>query len=176
MNETMQQLSIGQRVGRAWRHLRTGAGEARRAFPASTLDAIAAAIDAGERTHRGELRLIVEKALPFEDAWDGITNRQRAVALFADHGVWDTEDNCGVLIYVNLAEHKIDIVADRGIDRKIERATWQAVCATMTEGFRQGRFHDATLAAIAQVNALLHQHFPADGERPNELPDRPLML
>jgi uncharacterized membrane protein len=77
---------------------------------------------------------------------------------------------------VNLAEHKVDIVADRGIDRKIDAATWQAVCRTMTEGFRQGRFHDATLAAIAQVNDLLGQHFPASGERPNELPDRPIML
>lgn len=90
--------------------------------------------------------------------------------------MWDTEDNCGVLIYINLAEHKVDIVADRGIDRKIDRATWQAVCRTMTDGFRQGRFHDATLAAIGQVNELLRQHFPADGNRVNELPDKPLML
>ena len=176
MTDKTKRPGFGQRLGRAWRHLRTGAGEARRAFPDTTLDAIGAAIDAGERTHRGEVRLIVEKALPFEDAWDGLTNRQRALALFADYGVWDTEDNCGVLIYVNLAEHKVDIVADRGIDRKIERATWQAVCATMTEGFRRGQFHDATLAAIDQVNALLRQHFPANGERPNELPDHPVML
>ena len=168
--------SIAQKMTRAWRHATSSAGEARRAFPETTLTAIAEAIDAGERTHRGEVRLIVEKALPFDAAWDGITNRQRALALFADYGVWDTDDNCGVLIYVNLAEHKVDIVADRGIGRKIERATWQAVCATMTEGFRQGRFHDASLAAVEQVNALLRQHFPADGARPNELPDHPVML
>lgn len=168
--------SMGQKLRRAWRHLTSGSAAARRAFPDATLAAIAEAIDAGERTHRGEVRLIVEKALPFEAAWDGVTNRQRALALFADYGVWDTEDNCGVLIYVNLAEHRVDIVADRGIDRRIDAATWQAVCRTMTAGFRQGRFHDATLAAIAQVNELLRQHFPADGERPNELPDRPVML
>lgn len=165
-----------QRARRAWRHWRSSAAEARSAFPEATLDAIAAAIDAGERTHRGEVRLIVEKALPFEAAWEGVTNRQRAIALFADYGVWDTEDNCGVLIYVNLAEHRVDIVADRGIDRRIDAATWQAVCRTMTDGFKQGRFHDATLAALEQVNALLRQHFPASGERANELPDRPLML
>jgi len=168
--------SIVQKMTRAWRHATSSAGEAKRAFPEATLTAIAEAIDAGERTHRGEVRLIVEKALPFDAAWDGVTNRQRALALFADYGVWDTEDNCGVLIYVNLAEHKVDIVADRGIDRKIDAATWQAVCRTMTEGFKAGRFHDATLAAVAQVNALLHQHFPASGERANELPDRPIML
>ncbi len=71
------------------------------------------------------MRLIVENALPFDAIWDDITNRQRALALFAEYGVWDTEDNCGVLIYVNLAEHKVEIVADRDIDRKIDARTWQ---------------------------------------------------
>lgn len=169
-------MGMGQRLTRAWRHLTSSSGEAKRAFPETTLSAISEAITAGEQTHRGEVRLIVEKALPFDDAWDGVSNRQRALALFADYGVWDTEDNCGVLIYINLAEHKVDIVADRGIDRKIDSATWQAVCRTMTEGFKGGRFHDATLAAIGQVNELLRQHFPADGNRANELPDKPLML
>ncbi|SFD58006.1 TPM domain-containing protein [Massilia yuzhufengensis] len=169
-------IGMGQRIRRAWRHLGSSNGDARRAFPEPTLAAISAAITAGEQTHRGEVRLIVEKALPFDEAWDGVSNRQRALALFADYGVWDTEDNCGVLIYINLAEHKVDIVADRGIDRKIDSSTWQAVCRTMTEGFRAGQFHDATLAAIGQVNALLQQHFPADGARANELPDQPLML
>ena len=169
-------MGIGQRIKRAWRHLRSSDGEAKRAFPETTLSAISEAITAGEQTHRGEVRLIVEKGLPFDDAWDGVSNRQRALALFADYGVWDTEDNCGVLIYINLAEHKVDIVADRGIARRIDSTTWQAVCRTMTEGFRKGQFHDATLAAIEQVNALLREHFPANGARPNELPDRPLML
>lgn len=169
-------MGIGQRMGRAWRHLTSSSAEARRAFPEATLSAIGEAITAGEQTHRGEVRLIVEKGLSFDDAWDGVTNRQRALALFADYGVWDTEDNCGVLIYINLAEHKVDIVADRGIDRKIDSATWQAVCRTMTDGFRNGQFHEATLTAIGQVNALLREHFPANGARPNELPDRPLML
>ena len=169
-------MGFMQRLKRAWRHLTSSSGEAKRAFPETTLDAICEAITAGEQTHRGEVRLIVEKALPFDEAWDGVSNRQRALALFADYGVWDTEDNCGVLIYINLAEHKVDIVADRGIDRKIDSATWQGVCRTMTEGFKQGRFHDATLGAIGQVNELLRQHFPANGSRANELPDKPLML
>lgn len=164
------------RVGRTLRHLFSIRTEAQRAFPADTLAAIAEAITAGEQTHRGEVRLIVEKALPLAAAWDGVTNRERALALFADYGIWDTEDNCGVLIYVNLADRKVDIVADRGIDRKIDAATWQAVCDTLTRGFARGAFREATLAAVGQVNALLQRHFPANGERPNELPDRPLML
>jgi uncharacterized membrane protein len=169
-------MGIGQRIGRAWRHLTSSEGDAQRAFPETTLSAISEAITAGEQIHRGEVRLIVEKGLPLDEAWDGVSNRQRALALFADYGVWDTEDNCGVLIYINLAEHKVDIVADRGIDRKIDSATWQAICRTLTEGFRAGQFHDATLTAVGQVNELLRQHFPANGTRANELPDKPLML
>ncbi|MDN4053120.1 TPM domain-containing protein [Massilia sp. YIM B02763] len=169
-------MAAQNRFRRTLRHLLSTRAEAQRAFPPATLAAIADAITAGEQTHRGEVRLIVEKALPLAAAWDGVTNRQRALALFADYGIWDTEDNCGVLIYVNLAEHKVDIVADRGIDRRIDAATWQAVCDTLTRGFARGAFHDATLDAVAQVNALLRRHFPADGARPNELPDRPLML
>jgi len=164
------------RLRRALRHLLSTRTEAARIFPPDTLAAIAEAITAGERTHRGEVRLIVEKSLPLAAVWADVTNRQRALALFADYGIWDTEENCGVLIYVNLADHKVDIVADRGIDRRIEAATWQAVCRTMTAGFAQGRFHEATLDAVGQVNALLRQHFPANGARPNELPDKPLML
>mgnify|MGYP002757969454 FL=1 len=146
-------MGMGQRFKRAWRHLTSSSGEARRAFPETTLTAITEAITAGEQTHRGEVRLIVEKALPFDEAWDGVSNRQRALALFADYGVWDTEDNCGVLIYINLAEHKVDIVADRGIDRRIDSATWQAVCRTMTEGFKQGRFHEATPVSYTHLRA-----------------------
>jgi len=168
--------SFGQRLSRVLRHWRSTKADARRAFPDATLEAVAQAITAGERTHRGEVRFIVEKALPADEIWDGVSNRQRALALFADYGVWDTEDNCGVLIYVNLADHKVDIVADRGIDRKIDSSTWQTVCRTMTDGFRRGEFHQAALAAVEQVNSLLREHFPANGERPNELPDRPLML
>jgi uncharacterized membrane protein len=163
-------------IQRALRHLRSTRSAAERAFPQATLTALAAAIATGERMHRGEVRLVIERALPLSAAWAGVTNRQRAIALFADYGIWDTEDNCGVLIYVNLADRKVDIVADRGIDRKIDAATWQAVCNTMTGGFAHGDYHGAALAAVEQVNELLRRHFPANGTRPNELPDQPLML
>ena len=163
-------------IQRALRHLRSTRSAAERAFPQATLTALAAAIASGERAHRGEVRLVIERALPLSAAWSGVSNRQRAIALFADYGIWDTEDNCGVLIYVNLADRKVDIVADRGIDRKIEAATWQAVCDTMTQGFAHGDYHGAALAAVEQVNELLRRHFPSNGARPNELPDSPIML
>lgn len=168
--------SVSQRLSRALRHWKSSAAAARRAFPPESLVAIGGAISEGERSHRGELRLVVEASMPFEAIWADMSSRQRALAMFAEHGVWDTEDNCGVLIYVNLAEHKVEIVADRNINRKIDPATWQAVCRTMTEGFARGQFHESTLRAVGQVNELLRQHFPDDGSRVNQLPDAPIMM
>ena len=164
------------RFSRLLRHLFTSSASGRRAYPQQALAEIATAIAAGEASHRGELRLIVEAAMPVELVWARVGNRQRALALFAEHGVWDTEDNCGVLIYVNLAERAVEIVADRAIGRKIEAGTWQSLCATMTNGFANGDFRGSTLAAIEQANALLRTHFPATGARSNELPDSPLLL
>lgn len=168
--------TFSEKLSRALRHWRTSAADGRRAFPQETLAAIANAITEGEKTHRSELRLIVEASMPFDAIWADLSNRQRALALFAEHGLWDTEDNCGVLIYINLAERHVDIVADRNVNRKIDAATWKAVCNTMTEGFARGHFHDSTLAAVTQVNELLRKHFPADGARANELPDHPIMM
>ncbi|RSZ55540.1 TPM domain-containing protein [Massilia atriviolacea] len=166
----------GSRWARIWRHWRSTAAQGRRAFPPQTLDAIGKAITAGEQQHRSELRLIVENGMPFDALWAGMGMRERAIALFAEYGIWDTEDNCGVLVYVNLAEHKVEIVTDRNVGRKIDNIVWKRVCATMTEGFARGEFHAATLAALDQVNTLLAQHFPANGARANELPDRPIVL
>jgi uncharacterized membrane protein len=164
------------RLKRAFRHLATTAASGRAAFPATTLKAIESAIAEGERLHRAEVRLIVEAAMDVDDAWRGVTCRQRALALFAEHGIWDTEENCGVLVYINLAEHQVDIVADRNIDRRVDAAQWQQICSLMTGGFATGAYHDSTLAAIAALNALLQQHFPADGDRPNQLPNDAIVL
>lgn len=166
----------GPRLARIWRHWRSTAAKGRRAFPPETLDAVAKAIAAGEQRHRSEVRLIVEHGMPFDALWAGMGIRERALALFAEYGIWDTEDNCGVLIYVNLAEHKVEIVTDRNVGRKIDNIVWKRVCATMTQGFTRGEFHAATLAALEQVNTLLAEHFPANGARANELPDRPIVL
>ena len=168
--------TFSERMSRQWRHWMTTAAKGRTMFTDDTLAAIGAAITAGEQRHRGEVRLIVENSMPSEAIWADMSNRQRAIALFAEYGVWDTEDNCGVLIYVNLAEHKVDIVVDRAIGRKIDAATWQQVCSTMTQGFKRGEFKASTLAAIEQVNAMLAQHFPSTGARANELPDHPIVL
>ena len=170
------QPSWPQRCRRALKHALTTTASGRRSFPATTLKAIAEAIAQGERAHRAELRLVVEAALPVATVLNGIGDRARARELFARYGIWDTEDNCGVLIYINLADRQVEIVADRDVGRRIAPQQWQAVCSAMTRGYAAGQFHDSTLAAIAALNALLGQHFPAEGTRPNQLPDDPILV
>ncbi len=169
-------MTFSERLKRQWRHWSTSAAKGRRMFPAEALARLGQAITAGELRHRGEVRLIVENAMPSDLIQTDVSNRQRALGLFAEYAVWDTVDRCGVLLYVNLAEHKVDIVVDRNIGQKIDPSTWQQICATMTEGFKRGEFEQSTLSAIEQVNALLAEHFPATGPRPNELPDHPVVL
>jgi uncharacterized membrane protein YgcG len=161
---------------RMLRHLFTTTAAGRRAFPPSALKAIQAAIARGEALHRAEVRLIVEPALSMQDVLSGETSRERARELFTQYRIWDTEENCGVLIYINLADHKVEIITDRTIGRLISAADWQAVCRTMTRDFTRGAYQESVLAALDQLNALLQTHFPADGSRKNQLSNRPIIL
>ena len=161
---------------RILRHLLTTAAYGRKAFPPATLKAAENEISAGERRHRAQVRLIVEAALPLVAVMQGVSPRERARALFAHYRVWDTEENCGVLVYVNLADRQVEIVADRGVGKTVAATQWHAICRAMTQGFAKGNYHDSTLAALAELNGLLAQHYPGNGSSTNELPDKPLML
>lgn len=162
---------------RLFRHLSTTSFAGKKAFPPETLKAIEREIAQGERRHRAEVKLIIEPALPLSAVLQGISPRERARELFAHYRVWDTEENCGVLVYVNLADHKVEIVADRGVGKTVAARNWQAICRTLTKGFAEGNFHDSTITALTQLNGLLEQHYPNGGDATaNELPDRPLVL
>lgn len=165
-----------KKLSRLFRHLLTTAASGRHAFPPSTLKAIQHTIATGETQHRAEVRLIIEAALPLHAILNRLSSRERARALFSHYRIWDTEENCGVLVYINLADRKVEIVADRGIGRLIALQDWQAICQTMTQGFAHKVFHDSTLTALEQLNTLLHVHFPEDGMRANQLSDRPVVL
>jgi uncharacterized membrane protein len=158
------------------RHMLAPDWVAHRAFPAATLDAIAQAIAASERTHRGELRFAVEAGLDLLPLARGLSPRERALQVFSDLRVWDTEENSGVLVYVQLVDHAIEIVADRGIAARVSQAQWDAICRRMEGTFRERRYRDGALAAIDKISALLAGQFPARDANPNELPDRPVVL
>ena len=158
------------------RHLWIGAPERRSRFPAATLDRITAAVADAEKRHHGEIRFAVEASLRLGPLWRGMTARQRAIEAFAALGVWDTEANSGVLIYLLLADRDVEIVADRGVHAKVGAEGWEAICKTMEAEFRAGRFEAGILAGIAAVSRHLEVHFPRRGDDVNELPDRPVLL
>jgi len=145
-----------------------------RALGVDALARLEARVAASERRHSGEIRLCVEAGLPLSYLWRSATPRQRAVAMFGKLRVWDTEHNNGVLIYLLLAEHAIEIVADRGLARQVPQAHWDALVGGMREAFRAGRFEEGLAQAVDAVDAMLARHFPlAQGQaNPNELPDR----
>ncbi|MEO6799903.1 MAG: TPM domain-containing protein [Rhodanobacter sp.] len=148
-----------------------------RRFPASLLDEITAAIAAGERTHMGEVRVAIESRLEPLAVLGGLDAGTRARRVFSQLRVWDTEHNSGVLLYVLLAEHRIEIVADRGIAARVAPAEWTSICERMRGRYASGHWREGSLDGIAAAHALLRKHFPVRGKaNPDELPDRPVLL
>lgn len=165
-----------QKLKRAFRHLFTTNRAGKKAFPEATLQAIQDIITEGEKLHRAEVQLIVEPSLPLSEIWEGTSSRERAIDLFSLHRIWDTEENSGILIYIDLADHQVEIVADRGIDHIISSDEWAKVCGTMTSGFAKGNYHDSVISALKLLNGILHDHLPDTGDLPNQLPNRPIVL
>jgi uncharacterized membrane protein len=167
-------------IGRLIRHAASPHWRARILFPKSTLDAIEQAIAGAERTHDGEICFAIETSLaPLHLLYDW-RPRDRALEMFGRLKVWDTAHNNGVLIYVQLADRAVEIVADRGLKDRVSQAEWEAVCRLMEEHFRQGRYQAGAIAGVDAVGTLLARHYPAQAvereTRRNQLPDRPTLL
>lgn len=161
---------------RIFRHLSYPQWRTRWAFPLSTRRAIEAAVAASENSHCGELRFVVEGGLDLPLLWRGVDARTRAIDLFAQLRVWDTEGNSGVLIYVQLVDRRVEIVADRGIHGCVGDAGWQAICRDMERAFAVGQFEAGALTGIGAIGQLLATHFPAGADNPDELANAPTLL
>ncbi len=148
-------------------------------FPKTTLDAIEAAVGRAESTHAGEIRFAIETSLAPVHVLNDLTPRARALEVFAHLRVWDTEHNNGVLIYVQLADRDVEIVADRGLDGRVSAAEWEGVCRLMERHFHAGSYQAGAIAGVDAVGTLLARHFPSaavSGKAHNQLPDRPTLL
>jgi uncharacterized membrane protein len=161
---------------RVLRHLFATRWGTRRRFTPEVLARIEAALKRIESLHAGELRFAIETALDLPELWYEVTPRQRALQVFGLLGVWDTEANNGVLIYVLMADHDVEIVADRAIAARVPQAEWDAVCREMESHFRAGRFAEGAESGIAEIGRLLGKHFPGQGGDRDELANQPVML
>jgi uncharacterized membrane protein len=171
-----------QRMLRVLKHRWVDERASRKALDEAALERITQRVAASEQRHTGEIRICVEGSLPIAYAWRAASTaqvvRERAVTMFGKLRVWDTADNNGVLIYVMLAEHAIEVVADRGLNAHVGAAEWQAVIQRMSAHFRQDQFEDGLTQALAEISALLVRLHPQpatseDSSTVNQLPDRP---
>ena len=161
--------------------------DTRRAIPPDAAARLHQRVIASEQQHLGQVRICVESSLSLADLWRHLHQRvpmsklvrERAVAAFADLHVWDTERNNGVLIYLLLAERSIEVVADRGLDRRVGSATWERIVGQLADALGAGRFEQGLTDALGAVTALLIQHFPRVGvdatATANELLDEPVL-
>lgn len=163
-------------VGRLLKHLFMPSLMLWKYFPPALLAEIKSAIRESETQHYGEIRFAVETALPLSALWKGISGRAAAIRAFSDLGVWDTENNSGVLIYVLLADRDLEIVADRGIAAKVDQTEWDDIARRMEQHYRAGDFRAGTFEGIRRVTELLARHFPPGERNPNELPDKPVII
>lgn len=167
-----------KKLTRWFKHNLSAPGAVRRRFSETALQRIEHAIAHSETQHSGEIRFAVEAALPWSYLKRNAPARERAHMLFSKLRVWDTEHNNGVLIYVELADRAIEIVADRGLAAHVAPAEWQAIYQRMREYFRLENYEAGVVAGIEHVSQKLAAHFPA---RPglsnvNELPNAPTVL
>ena len=161
------------------RHLWLDAADSRRCLTRAGLQRLEEAVTRSEARHLGELRVCVEGGLGVPDLWRGLEARERAEQLFSQLRVWDTSYNNGVLIYLLLAEHAIELVADRGVNRLVAPGAWQAMVTRLGGALHEGRFEDGLTKALEEVSAVLVAHFPespeASRDEPNQLPDEPVL-
>ncbi|BAO90717.1 TPM domain-containing protein [Caballeronia cordobensis] len=163
-------------VKRIVRHLLTTHRQVKATFPPRVLAVIENAIQESHKAHVGQVRFVVEGALHSSALFEGQTARERAIDVFSQLRVWDTEHNNGVLIYLLLADRDVEIVADRGIHLRVCSGEWEAICRTMESEFRRNKFESGTIHGIEQVTALLRTHFPALWPPPENLPTTPVVI
>jgi len=181
-------VTLLKTITRLLRHAWLDQGDARRRITPAAIERLRRRVAASEQRHTGQVRLCIEAGLPASALWRQLRQRlpmaqivrERALMMFARLGVWDTEHDNGVLIYLLLAERAIELVADRGIAARVAPGVWDAAVARLGQALHEGRFEDGLTQALEEVSTLLVEHFPRAGDNDatpgNELPDEPVFL
>jgi uncharacterized membrane protein len=129
--------------------------------------AIIAAIHDAEQQTSGEIRVHLEDHCAFDVIG-------RAEEIFFELGMHDTQLSNGVLIYIAVADHKMAIIGDKGMDAVVGKGFWEQEIATMKQHFSQGKHDEGIIAVIHDIGQKLKAHFPAnpnhnDNELTNEI-------
>ncbi len=136
---------------------------------------IAQAVQRAELNHHAEIRVVIEAHLPSDQAYH-VDCTTRSKQLFADLGVWDTQHNTGILLYINLCERRIELLADRGIHAQVTSVYWQQACEQMAEAFQHDAFKQGVIAVIEQLTTLLQRYMQQVLHNNNEISNSPILL
>lgn len=136
----------------------------RRHFTAEVLALIAERIRECERDHHGELVVAIEAVSAAHER----DSHMRALEVFGRLRVWDTPQSTGVLLYLALDRHRIEIVADRGVPA--QRHEWEAVCARLQARLAEKAYAQGILAAIDDIEAIMRRHCAVS---PGDTPEAP---
>lgn len=176
---------ISKRIFTLLKHRWLDASDSRKAIPSDMAKRLMQRVAASEQRHSGEVRICVEASLPASYVWRHVWQRaalkavvrERALMMFGKLRIWDTEHNNGVLIYLLLAEHAIEVIADRGISQRVSPVEWQAMVQRLGRALHERQFEDGLTQALEEVSALLVQHYPLQGDEMhnNELPNAPIL-
>jgi putative membrane protein len=102
--------------------------------------------------------------------------RRFAHLLFFDRGLGNLPNHNGVLLFVTLAERRVEIVADHGVDALVGTAEWQRIADAFAVAARSGKLAAALEAAIRDLGSVLAKHFPAQAGQTGRVPDRLIEL
>jgi uncharacterized membrane protein len=163
-------------LNRLLRHLFASTYATKKIFTQSSLRKIEDAIAKSEISHSGQIRFIVETSLSPHALFHRQTPRERALEVFSLFRIWDTANNNGVLIYLLMADHDFEIIADRNIHQLAGDTFWKMVADEMTALLQNNKFEEGVLHGIERIHQVLKEHFSADVITPNELPDAPIII
>lgn len=178
---TKQQVSANStrstsRLKRWWRHALYMPWLTERYFKPASLSQIEQAVKSAELGHVGEIVVIIEGSLPLKLAYY-LDTRQRALDLFSQYQVWDTEYNSGMLLYVNICEHQVELLADRGIHQFVTPEHWQTICEQVTSQFLQEHYVEGVLTGVQLIGQTLQAFYTARlQEQGNERSNRPILI
>ena len=137
---------------------------------------IANAVQQAEKGHVGEIQVVIEGHIPCSQAYQQNT-RLRAQQLFAELGVWDTELNSGILLYLNLCERKVEIVIDRGLKNATQTEIWNGICQSIVVLLAQKQYLQAVTNGVTEIGQILDQYYvKSDLNDQKELPNEPIIL
>ncbi|MDP8202418.1 MAG: TPM domain-containing protein [Candidatus Tenebribacter burtonii] len=97
--------------------------------------------------------------------------QERSIRYFMESGVYNTKDRTGILIFISIMEHRVELLADSGINEKIPKEKWQNIVDNILAGIKQKQIAKHLIESIDECGNLLAEHFPIKDDDKNELTD-----